>query len=65
MKILFADYETGLLAGRKHEEEVLKKITLTGRPSFLNTMTTKRNFTGFWKTPMPWSLHFSKSMMKS
>lgn len=25
MKILFADYETGLLAGRKHEEEVLKK----------------------------------------
>ena len=43
MKILFADYETGLLAGRKHEEEVLKKN----------------------QTPMPWSLHFSKSMMKS
>ncbi len=25
MKILFADYRTGLLPGRKHEEEVLKK----------------------------------------
>lgn len=65
MKILFADYETGLLAGRKHEEEILKKNHPDWETVFLNTMTTKRNFTGFWKTPMPWSLHFSKSMMKS